>query len=284
MLNTLNLNQFLSHYLQFGKQLRNQIIVIKYGGAAMKNNDLKLKVIQDILFLYNLGIKLVLVHGGGPMINDWLNYLNIKPIFEKGIRITDAQTMEIVEMVLVGKVNKDLVNLINVYSNVGIGLSGKDANLLLASPMFPDSENLVGTIDHVNTETLNLLLNSGYIPIIASVASSKNGTTYNVNADTVASSIAQSLDADKLILLTDTPGVLTDIQNTDTLQKFINVDTVQRLCKQNIIQGGMVPKVECCINALHNNVESTHIIDGRIEHALLYELLTENRLGSQIVV
>lgn len=284
MLNTLNLNQFLHHYLQFGQQLRNQVIVVKYGGAAMKNNDLKLKVIQDVLFLYNLGIKLVLVHGGGPMINDWLNYLNIKPSFEKGIRITDAQTMEIVEMVLVGKVNKDLVNLINMYSNVGIGLSGKDANLLLASSMFPDSENLVGKIDHVNTEILNLLLNSDYIPIIASVASSVDGTTYNVNADTVASSIAQSLNADKLILLTDTPGVLTDIQNTDTLQKLININTVKSLCQQNIIQGGMVPKVECCINALYNNVASTHIIDGRIEHALLYELLTEDRLGSQIVI
>nr|QCI06700.1 acetylglutamate kinase [Gayliella sp.] len=284
MLNTLNLNQFLNHYLQFGQQLRNQVVVIKYGGAAMKNNDLKLKVIQDILFLYNLGIKLVLVHGGGPMINDWLNYLNIKPSFDKGIRITDAQTMEVVEMVLVGKVNKDLVNLINVYSDVGIGLSGKDANLLSASAMFPDSENLVGKIDHVNTDILNLLLNSGYIPIIASVASSKGGTTYNVNADTVASSIAQSLNADKLILLTDTPGVLTDIHNTNTLQKLINVDTIQSLCQQNIIQGGMVPKVECCINALHNNVASTHIIDGRIEHALLYELLTENRLGSQIII
>lgn len=284
MLNTLNLNQFLNHYLQFGKQLRNQVIVIKYGGAAMKNNDLKLKVIQDILFLYNLGIKLVLVHGGGPMINDWLNHLNIKPIFEKGIRITDAQTMEVVEMVLVGKVNKDLVNLINIYSDVGIGLSGKDANLLLASSLSPDSENLVGKIDHVNTDVLNLFLNSGYIPIIASVASSIGGTTYNVNADTVASSIAQSLNADKLILLTDTPGILIDINKTDTLQKLISVDIVKRLCKQNIIQGGMVPKVECCINALHNNVASTHIIDGRIEHALLYELLTESRLGSQIII
>ena len=284
MLNTLNLNQFLHHYLQFGQQLRNQVIVVKYGGAAMKNNDLKLKVIQDILFLYNLGIKLVLVHGGGPMINNWLNYLNIKPSFENGIRITDAQTMEIVEMVLVGKVNKDLVNLINMYSDVGIGLSGKDANLLLASSMFPDSENLVGKIDHVNTDILNLFLNSNYIPIVASVASSVDGTTYNVNADTVASSIAQSLNADKLILLTDTPGVLTDIQNADTLQKLINTNTIKSLCQQNIIQGGMVPKVECCVNALYNNVASTHIIDGRIEHALLYELLTEERLGSQIII
>lgn len=284
MLNTLNLNQFLNHYLQFGQQLRDQVIVVKYGGAAMKNDDLKLKVIQDILFLYNLGIKLVLVHGGGPMINDWLNCLNIKPKFEKGIRITDSQTMEIVEMVLVGKVNKELVNLINMYSNIGIGLSGKDANLLSASSLFPDSQNLVGKIDHVNRDILNLLLNSGYLPIVASVASSIDGTTYNVNADTVASSIAQSLNADKLILLTDTPGVLTDIQDNNTLQKLINVETIQNLCEQNIIRGGMVPKVECCINALNNNVNSTHIIDGRIEHALLYELLTKNRLGSQIII
>ena len=250
----------------------------------MKDNNLKSQVITDILFLFSLGIKIVLVHGGGPFINDWLNRLNIEPKFDDGIRITDAQTMEIVEMVLVGKINKELVSLININNNVGIGLSGKDANLLLASHMFNDSNNLVGTIDSVNSQVLNFLLDNNYIPVIASVASSNDLTTYNVNADTAAGAVAQALNAEKLILLTDTPGILLDIKDPNSLQKQLTTDNIHNLCKQNIISEGMIPKVNCCINALNNNVKTTHIIDGRIEHSLLWELLTNNRIGSQIVL
>ena len=284
MMSTFNFNWFLDNCLPFIYKLRNKVIVIKYGGAAMKDNNLKSQVITDILFLFSLGIKIVLVHGGGPFINDWLNRLNIEPKFDDGIRITDAQTMEIVEMVLVGKINKELVSLININNNVGIGLSGKDANLLLASHMFNDSNNLVGTIDSVNSQVLNFLLDNNYIPVIASVASSNDLTTYNVNADTAAGAVAQALNAEKLILLTDTPGILLDIKDPNSLQKQLTTDNIHNLCKQNIISEGMIPKVNCCINALNNNVKTTHIIDGRIEHSLLWELLTNNRIGSQIVL
>ena len=284
MISTFNFNWFLENCLPFIYKLRNKVVVIKYGGAAMKNDDLKVQVIQDIIFLSSLGVKLVLVHGGGPFINDWLKRVNIEPKFESGIRITDAQTMEIVEMVLVGKINKELVNLINIDKNIGIGLSGKDANLLVASKLFSNSQNLVGKIDFVNTDLLNLLLDQSYIPVIASVASSLDAKTYNVNADTAASSIAQALNADKLILLTDTPGVLLDIKDPNSLQKKLSINDIEALYSKGIISGGMMPKVQCCIDALRNKVETTHIIDGRTEHALLFELLTKSRIGSQIIL
>nr|YP_009300468.1 acetylglutamate kinase [Campylaephora sungminbooi]AKU47387.1 acetylglutamate kinase [Campylaephora sungminbooi]ALN11834.1 acetylglutamate kinase [Campylaephora sungminbooi] len=283
-MSTFNFNWFLDNCLPFIYKLRNKVIVIKYGGAAMKNNHLKAQVIKDILFLFSLGIKVVLVHGGGPFINDWLNLLNIEPKFENGIRTTDAKTMEVVEMVLVGKINKELVNLININDNIGIGLSGKDSNLLLASNMFNDSNNLVGKIDSVNIKVLTLLLDNGYIPVIASVASSCDLITYNINADTAAGTIAQALNAEKLVLLTDTPGILLDIKEPDSLQKKLDIDSVQDLCEHNIISGGMIPKVQCCLHALKNNVKTTHIIDGRIQHSLLFELLTSDRIGSQIVL
>jgi acetylglutamate kinase len=284
MISTFNFNWFLENCLPFIHKLRNKVIVIKYGGAAMQSNHLKIQVIKDILFLYSLGIKLILVHGGGPVINNWLKRLDIQPKFEHGIRMTDSKTMEIVEMVLAGKINKELVSLINVNKNIGVGLSGKDANLLLASNMFDDSNNLVGKIDSVNIDLLNLLLDNGYIPVISSIGSSTDLTTYNINADTAAGTISQALNADKLILLTDTPGILLDVKDPASLQKELNITDVQDLCKQNIIAGGMVPKVQCCINSLRNKVDATHIIDGRVEHSLLFELLTSERVGSQIIL
>nr|YP_009297095.1 acetylglutamate kinase [Ceramium japonicum]AOM66438.1 acetylglutamate kinase [Ceramium japonicum] len=284
MINTFNFNWFLENCLPFIYKLRNKIIVIKYGGAAMQSNHLKMQVIKDILFLSSFGIKLIIVHGGGPVINDWLQRLHIQPKFKNGIRVTDGPTMEVVEMVLAGKINKELVNLINMYDNIGIGLSGKDAKLLLASNMFDDSSNLVGNIESVNTNLLNLLLNNGYIPVIASVASSYDLVTYNINADIAAANIAQALNAHQLILLTDTPGILLDVEDPSSLQKEINIDDVNNLCKKNIIAGGMIPKVQSCVTALMNQVDSTHIIDGRVEHSLLLELLTSERIGSKIVL
>jgi len=284
MMSTFNFTWFLENCLPFISKLRNKVIVIKYGGAAMKNSHLQVQVMMDILFLFSLGIKVVLVHGGGPFINDWLNRLDIKSKFENGIRITDAKTMEVVEMVLAGKINKELVSLINVNNNIGVGLSGKDANLLLASNMFNDSNNLVGKIDFVNVKVLNLLLDNGYIPVIASVASSCDLTTYNINADTAAGAIAQALGAEKLVLLTDMPGILLDMNKPNSLQKQLDSNSVKDLCEQNIISGGMIPKVQCCLHVLQHNVQTTHIIDGRIEHSLLFELLTNERIGSQIVL
>ena len=284
--NNLNLNDFFSidSISPFLKKYTGSIVVIKYGGAAMKNEFLQSNVIQNICYLHSLGLKVVLVHGGGPFINNWLNKLDIVPKFEKGIRITDRDTMDIVEMVLAGKINKKLVSLFNQYNISSIGLSGKDANLLIASPLFIDSNNLVGKIDIVNNHILQLLLDHNYIPVISSIATSVNNETYNVNADNVASAIALSLKAESLILLTDTLGVMKDIHNPSTLIKNLNLFTINKLKNQSIISGGMIPKVDCCINALKGGVNSAHIISGNLENAILYELLTSNRIGSRITM
>nr|QCI04640.1 acetylglutamate kinase [Apoglossum ruscifolium] len=275
---------FVSDILPFIKKYYGCTFVIKYGGSAMQDKSLQAKVIADICLLYFLGIKIILVHGGGPFINDWLFKLNIKPQFEQGIRITDQDTMQIVEMVLVGKVNKELVSLFNQNNVLSVGLSGKDANLIISSPLFANSNNLVGKIDSVNNQILEILLSNNYIPVISSVSSSLDNKTYNINADTVAGSIAASLKADKLILLTDTPGIMYDINDSSTLIKNLNISFVKKLREQLVISGGMIPKVECCIKALKSNVKSTHIIDGRVEHSLLYEVLTLDRIGSMIIL
>ena len=278
--------QVLSEALSIINGLSNRIIVVKYGGAAMRDNLLKTHVVDDILLLSSLGVQIVLVHGGGPAINSWLKKINIKPKFHNGIRITDQPTMEIVEMVLVGKVNKDLVALFNRHTNSAIGLSGKDSNLIVASPLFASSahEDFVGKIERVNIKILQLLLSQKYIPVIASVATGHDGRTYNVNADTVASSIAVALKAEKLVLMTDTPGIMYDIQDQSTLLKHLSLVEAQKLKSDNVISGGMIPKVDCSISALQSHVRSAHIIDGRVEHALLLEVLTKNRIGSMLTL
>nr|QCI07080.1 acetylglutamate kinase [Haraldiophyllum bonnemaisonii] len=288
MLNNLDLEKFSflssQDILDFKNKYFGSIFVIKYGGAAMKNDNLKYKVIQDLVFLHSLGIHLILVHGGGPFINDWLLKLNIKPQFNDGIRVTDHTTMEVVEMVLSGKINKELVGLLSTFNVSAIGLSGKDSNLITASPLFNSLNNYVGKIESINNKILNLLLQSNYIPVLASIGLDSSNNTYNINADTVASSIAISMNAKKLVLLTDISGIMLDINDNSTLLKQLNLSTVNQLKANNTIYGGMIPKVDCCINALLSNIDSTHIIDGRVEHALLYEMLTPARLGSMIVL
>lgn len=258
--------------------------VIKYGGSAMQNNSLQIDVIKDISLLHVLGIKIVLVHGGGLFINNWLNKLNIQPKFENGIRITDHDTMEIVEMVLSGNINKHLVSLFNQNNILSIGLSGKDANLINASPMFDNSKNLTGKVESVNTLILDILLSNNCLPVVASVASDSDYNTYNVNADTAASSIASALKADKLILLTDTPGVLRNVDDSSSLISNLNLQSIKELYSEQIISDGMIPKIESCVNALNSNVKAAHIIDGRLKHSLLYEVLTSERVGSMIVL
>lgn len=275
--------QVLYDFLPILSKYRDSVFVIKYGGAAMTNNKIKIQVIQDIIFLHRIGVKVILVHGGGPFINNWLDKLSIKPKFNKGIRVTDFETMEVVEMVLAGQVNKNLVSLVNQLGINGVGLSGKDANLIISSNLFNMENNFVGKVDSINTDVLNLLLKNNYLPIIASIASGINGQSYNVNADMVASSIAQALGADKLVLLTDVEGILLDINEPTSLIKELNLDDIVRLKKNKILSGGMIPKVNSCYEAVANNVLSAHIIDGRIEKALLLELFTENRLGSMII-
>ena len=259
-------------------------VVIKYGGSAMQDFSLQSQVIKDLSLLYYLGINIVLVHGGGMFINQWLRRLNIKPSFENGVRITDSQTMDIVEMVLIGKVNKQLVSLFNQNSINSVGLSGQDASLVTASPMFDSSINLTGRVDSVNPKLLDLLLSNRFIPVVASVASDCHGNRYNINADTIASSIAVAVKAEKLILLTDIPGVLLDLNDYSTLIKELNLESVKSLKSKNVISGGMIPKIQCCVDALNGSVKSAHIIDGRVKHSLLHELLTYDRVGSMIVL
>nr|YP_009019578.1 acetylglutamate kinase [Gracilaria salicornia]AHH24546.1 acetylglutamate kinase [Gracilaria salicornia]UAD87682.1 acetylglutamate kinase [Gracilaria salicornia] len=284
MLNNFQYVQVLSDMLPFIQRFYGSTIVIKYGGSAMKDPDLKSKIIEDILFLYHIGIKVVVVHGGGPIINYWLKQMNIEPKFCNGVRVTDKKTMELVEMVLVGKVNKDLIALFNRSSNRAVGLSGKDANLITASGLFADQpNNYTGRVQQINLDIILFLLSHGYIPVIASVASDENGQTYNINADSVAGSIAEYLNADKLILLTDTPGIMSNVNNTSTLIKHLNIKQLEHLKNQQIIVGGMIPKVDCCIKALKKNVISAHIINGNIKHALLLEILTSSGIGSKLV-
>nr|YP_009511533.1 acetylglutamate kinase [Gracilariopsis mclachlanii]AXI97410.1 acetylglutamate kinase [Gracilariopsis mclachlanii] len=284
MLNNLERAQVLSDALPFIQRFYGRTIVVKYGGAAMKNLQLKSKVIEDILFLSYIGIRIVIVHGGGPMINHWLKKIDIEPKFLDGIRITDKATMEVVEMVLVGKVNKDLVTLLNRSSPIAVGLSGKDAKLITASSLFVNQvDNYTGKVEQVNVKIIDLLLDQGYIPVIASVAADLNGQAYNINADTVAGSIAEYLHAEKLILLTDTPGIMTDISCPSTLIKYLNIQEAERLKKEQVILGGMIPKVDCCIKALRNNVNAAHIINGSVEHALLLEILTSDGIGSMLI-
>nr|YP_009546425.1 acetylglutamate kinase [Gelidium gabrielsonii]AYO27773.1 acetylglutamate kinase [Gelidium gabrielsonii] len=283
MLTDLNRVQVLSEALPFIQKFSGRTIVIKYGGAAMKNDLLKNKFIEDILFLSYIGIKLILVHGGGPVINTWLKKVNIKSHFCNGIRVTDKETMEIVEMVLVGKINKELVTLLNKKQGSAIGLSGKDGNLIVASQLFNDPNNLVGTVKQVNVSILKLLLDSGYIPIVSSVAADECGQSYNINADTVAGALADAIRAEKLILLTDILGIMRNPSKPETLEKHLTIDQVKKLVDQQIVTGGMIPKVDCCIKALQGNVKSAHIIDGRVEHALLLEILTTDGIGSMII-
>lgn len=282
MLNNSNRFSLINDILPFIKNYTNKLFVIKYGGAAMQDDSLQLNVINDISFLHFLGIKIVLVHGGGPSINSWLSKLNIEPKFENGIRLTDSSTMEIVEMVLSGKINKNLVSLFNKNNILSVGLSGKDANLTVSSPLFLNSNNLVGRIDLINDDVLHLLLGNNYIPVISSISHGSSHGTYNINADTFAGSIAGSLVADKLILLTDTLGVMKDVNVPSSLIKNLRIDDVLSLKEESIISGGMIPKLESCIKALNSGVKSAHIIDGRISHSLLYELFTLDRIGSKI--
>ena len=274
--------QVLSEALPFIQKFAGRTVVIKYGGSAMQNQVLKNKVMEDILFLSHIGLKPILVHGGGPTINNWLKKLHIKSEFRQGIRVTDLPTMEVVEMVLIGKVNQELVALINKKHGKAIGLSGKDAQLIIAGQLFEQTNNFVGKINHINIGIIDLLVQQGYIPVIASVAADLSGQSYNINADTVAGAIATALRAEKLILLTDIPGILMNLNKPQSLVRSLDSVKVNQLKSQNIINGGMIPKVDCCVEAIKNGVKAAHIIDGKIEHALLLEILTKDGIGSML--
>ncbi|NJL51652.1 MAG: acetylglutamate kinase [Hydrococcus sp. SU_1_0] len=275
--------RILSEALPYIQKFANRTIVIKYGGAAMKEDSLKAKVINDIVFLVSVGVRPVVVHGGGPEINTWLQKLNIEPLFKDGLRVTDAPTMDVVEMVLAGRVNKELVSLINRSGAKAVGLCGKDGNLVQARPVDQAEIGFVGEVASVDTGLIETLVNGGYVPIISSVAADEQGQAYNINADTVAGEIAAALQAEKLILLTDAPGILYDYHDPSTLLNKLDIQKARELIDQGIVSGGMIPKISCCVRSLAQGVKAAHILDGRLPHALLLEILTDEGIGSMIV-
>ena len=256
-----------------------KIVVIKYGGNAMTNPELKAQVMEDIILLDAIGVKVVLVHGGGPDINELLDKLGKKTEFVNGLRVTDKETAEVAQMVLAGKVNKDLVKLIQSRGGRAIGLSGIDGKLLAAE--FKDRElGYVGEIVEVNIDIVLDVLDKGYIPVISTIASDKEGNTYNINGDTAAGYIAGALNAERLIMLTDIKGVMRDPSDEDSLIPELTIEEAHRLYDEGIISGGMIPKVDCCIEALNNGVKKVIIMDGRISHSILMELLTDEGAGT----
>ncbi|MDR7899008.1 acetylglutamate kinase [Thermosynechococcus sp. JY1334] len=273
----------LSEALPYLQAFAGRTFVVKYGGAAMKEEHLKDSVIRDIVFLSYVGIRPVVVHGGGPEINTWLGKLNIEPQFKNGLRVTDAATMDVVEMVLVGRVNKEIVTLINQAGGKAVGLCGKDGNLIRARAQGEDSIGFVGEVQGVDTRVITALVEKGYIPVISSVAADDTGQAYNINADTVAGEIAAALGAEKLILLTDTAGILRDYRDPSTLIYRLDIAEARQLIKEGVVSGGMIPKVTCCVRSLAQGVKAAHIIDGRVPHALLLEIFTDSGIGSMLV-
>ena len=272
----------LSEALPYIQSFSGRKIVIKYGGSVMEKDILKKAVFRDIALLSSVGVRPVIVHGGGPEINNWLIKLNIKPKFESGLRVTDEKTMEIVEMVLMGRVNKQIVRGINETGATSIGLSGLDGNLIQARKLKSSTHGFVGDISKINSNILDPLIDKGYIPVISSIGSTKKGISLNINADYVAGEIAAAINAEKLILLTDTPGILEDLNNPKSLLRNINLKQARKYIEENIISDGMKPKAECCIRAIAQGVKATHIIDGRIEHALILEIFTDAGKGTMI--
>ncbi|GAB2298951.1 hypothetical protein Dimus_033027 [Dionaea muscipula] len=273
----------LAESLPYLQKFRGKTIVVKYGGAAMKSKALQASVINDLVLLSCVGIRPVFVHGGGPEINLWLDKIGLKPNFLDGLRVTDSSTMEIVTMVLVGKVNKHLVSLINKAGATAVGLSGMDGRLLTARPS-PKAAQLgfVGDVAIVDPRILKPLVENGLIPVIASVAADEKGQSYNINADTVAGELAAALGAEKLILLTDVAGILEDKADPTTLVKEIDIARVKKMVEDGKIAGGMIPKVNCCVRSLAQGVRTASIIDGRVQHSLLLEVLTDQGAGTMI--
>jgi len=272
--------------LPYLRKFSGKIIVIKYGGAAMINEGVRQSVIQDLILMQQVGMKPVLVHGGGPEIDRMLKKLNKEAIFVEGLRYTDDETMEIVQMVLAGKVNKDLVELFSRSGGKAVGICGSDGGLFLGKRLRKNGQDLglVGDIETINTEVIRTLLDNGIIPVVASIAlrGDEEGGFYNVNADTAAGSLAIALKAEKLILLTDVPGVMEDKTDLGTLIREMDVQMAKTLMKKGVIKAGMIPKVEGCLQAIAQGVSAAHIVDGRSPHSLLVELFTDTGMGTMI--
>ena len=273
----------LSEALPYIQRFANKRIVIKYGGSAMADKTLQNAVFRDLALLSSVGVQIVVVHGGGSEINQWLEKLGIKPVFLDGLRITDTETMDVVEMVLTGRVNKQIVSGINNHGRLAVGLCGIDGGLIEARTLGGGSHGLVGEVAKVNTKILSPLLEEGYVPVISSVANSSDGRSHNINADTVAGELAAALGAEKLILLTDTPGILRNENDPSSLIEKIRLSEARELIDKGIVKAGMKPKVECCIRSLAQGVNAAHIIDGRTPHSLLLEVFTDAGIGTMVM-
>ena len=263
------------------RRYNGKTVVVKYGGNAMVNEEMKQQVMQDIVLLWLIGVKVVLIHGGGPEINDLMSRLGKKPEFVDGLRVTDKETVEIVQMVLAGKVNKTLVNLLESQGGKAIGLSGVDGRLIEAQ-MRDERLGFVGDIVKIHIRPVIDMLNNGYIPVISSVGCDKKGNIYNINGDTAAAMIAGALNAERLIMMTDIAGVLRDKDDPDSLIPEIDLDNAEHLYEEGIISGGMIPKVDCCVRALKSGVKNVVIMDGTKPHSILMELLTNEGSGTLI--
>ena len=288
MVSNLEKAKILTQALPFIKRYHGKTIVIKYGGSAMTDQKIKEQFIQDVVLMKFVGINPVVVHGGGPEINAMLEKIGKESRFVEGNRVTDLETVEIVEMILSGKVNKDLVSNINRHGGRAIGLSGKDDNMILVEKKFieKDGETIdigyVGEIKEINTDIIDMLDFNNYIPVISTIGVDKEGQTYNINADYVAGEIAGKIKADRLIFLTDVDGIMQDHTNKETLISDITRKEVEILIKDGTISGGMLPKVETCLHALKKGVENVIILNGKIEHSILLELFTEEGAGTLI--
>ena len=266
------------------KKYSGETIVVKYGGNAMINEDLKSAVMSDLVLMQLVGINVVLVHGGGPEINAMLDAVGKESKFKNGMRVTDKETIDIVQMVLAGKVNKSLVQLIESQGGNAIGFCGLDGRLLMAEKIVSSADlGYVGEIKEVNPAPIEMALKDGYIPIISTIAGGYDGNVYNINADLAAAQIAAKLGAKKLILMTDIRGLLRDVNDEDSLISVVNVSEVPMLKRDGIIKGGMIPKIDCCVEAVRRGVKQANIIDGRIPHSILIELLTNEGAGTMII-
>lgn len=273
--------QILSDSLKYVKLYRNHTVVVKYGGNAMKNPECQRQVMHDLVLLQMIGVRIVLVHGGGPAIARSLAAQAIPTQFVDGLRVTDNATMRVVQQVLAGETNKDLVKLLNVEGGRAVGLCGLDANLLTAKQE-RDDLGWVGHITDVNVDLVEDLLDQGYIPVIASVAGDDEGNSYNVNADTAAAAIAAKLNARRLILMTDINGLMRDVKDPETLISRLKVEEIEGLTKDGVISGGMIPKMACVVDAINGGVERVVLINGTLPHSILVEMLTKGGIGTMV--
>ena len=274
--------EVLTAALPYIKKYSGKTVVVKYGGNAMINPELKQQVMEDIVLLWLIGVRVVLVHGGGPEISDTMKRLGKQAVFVEGLRVTDKETVDIVQMVLAGKVNKDLVNLIQMKGGHAVGVSGIDGGMLEAK-VKDDRLGFVGEITKVRPQPITDMLEKNYIPVISTIASDRMGNTYNINGDTAAAYIAGALGAERLIMMTDIAGVLMDKDDPSTLIPSITVSEAKKLYDSGVISGGMIPKVDCCIEALEHGVNNVVIMDGRIPHSILMELLTDEGAGTMVM-